>query len=492
MPSEILSGAEGQAFSRRVKALACTTPLHELDAHKNKLDWVAGGAYQMREIALHVIDAVAMAMGFNGGASHDEVVEQVTRFVTHQAPDRSREEHERVARWVLSSLINLGDVDRGFKAAYGEINDSGDYELKAFHFKLLEERRDGEGELYLRASDEALNVLVGALDTDVESAQIAAEVRLQHLISRGLLANAKYVAEQALVLTIRYAEQIRAQLDATRRDVTTVDWLEAVPELLNLALDHVEERMKTERAIAVSLTEARDESRDPQRKRHAAELVDIVENCVRRHIQLQRQLMNARDVFRSEQDRQQFSGPPRRDAIDLYSNLLRPVLDLPVGSAVTPAERFFTSASGPLTTDLPYLATLVPLLLAAPPERTRLGEPVPEPEFAGPDHPTGFTDEQWRVAETILDLPGEVRTLTSLIEEAERIDPDGLADLVALLGLNALSPAIGTARVRGDHHVTLAVPSGVPLEAPGFGGDELLLTTALLSPDEDSEPADEP
>lgn len=40
----------------------------------------------------------------------------------------------------------------------------GVYRVRTFDFKLIEERRGDEGKLYLRASNEALNVLVGALD----------------------------------------------------------------------------------------------------------------------------------------------------------------------------------------------------------------------------------------------------------------------------------------------------------------------------------------
>jgi hypothetical protein len=39
-----------EGMSRRLKALACTAPLHDLDARKVRLDWCEGGGYQMAEI----------------------------------------------------------------------------------------------------------------------------------------------------------------------------------------------------------------------------------------------------------------------------------------------------------------------------------------------------------------------------------------------------------------------------------------------------------
>jgi hypothetical protein len=472
--------AADEGLSRRAKALACTAPLHELDAHKAKLEWGDAKVYQMAEIALHTIDQVAIAMDFDTGASHEHVLERVQRFVAQQAPQRPAHEHVQVARWVLDSLINLGDVERAFRRPYGVIDNDGTYRVRIFDFKLLEERRDDSGELYLRASDEALNVLVGALDTDVESAQIAAEVKLENLIRRGRLADAKLVAEQARIRTIQYGEIIRSQLDATRRNVRAVDWLEKVPKLLNDALAHVEDRVRAERAIAKNMTQARDEAEDPVRKGRAAELVDIVEDCVRRHTKLQLRLMGARDVFRAEQDRQQFSDVPRRQTFDLYGHLLQPILDLPVAEAIGPVEYFFSPSVGPAAQDLPDLASLVPLLLRPAPERNRLAGEIADPDLQSSGEEKRFTDEQWHMAENLLNLSDEARTLSSLLQEAANLDP-GLPDLVALLGLHAYSPQTGTALRRRDKHVLLAVHADTELDSQGFGGDDLLLTSAQLA-----------
>lgn len=91
-----------------------------------------------------------------------------------------------MARWVLENLINVGSVDRGFRAVYGTFAADGTYVRRDYDFKLIEEVPGPGGTVYLRTTDEAVNVLVGALDTDVTSAQIAAEVKLEVLINRGL------------------------------------------------------------------------------------------------------------------------------------------------------------------------------------------------------------------------------------------------------------------------------------------------------------------
>jgi len=99
---------EGRA--RRLKALACTAPLHDLDTRKVRLDWCDGVGYQMAEIALQAIDQVTVAMDFDRGADHEEVVNRVLPFVAARAPERDRAEHARVARWVLDNLINTVSI----------------------------------------------------------------------------------------------------------------------------------------------------------------------------------------------------------------------------------------------------------------------------------------------------------------------------------------------------------------------------------------------
>ena len=160
-------------------------------------------------------------------------------------------------------------------------------------FRLLVELVSPDGEIYLRASDEAINVLVGALDTDVGSAQIAAEVKLENLIRRGRLSDAQLAAQQARYRTVQYAETLRRKLEATGRDVRAVDWEREVPDLIDEALTHIAERYRYENAILTNITQTRDEAEDPVHRRKAAELVEIVSDCIRRHTQLQARLQEA-------------------------------------------------------------------------------------------------------------------------------------------------------------------------------------------------------
>lgn len=471
--------AADEGLARRLRALACTAPLHDLDVRKANL---AGeyGIYAMAEVALAVIDLVTLNMDFDTGADHEEIVAKVLPRVAAQAPRRPTGEHERVARWVLENLINVGSVDRGFRAVYGTFDTEGQYVRRDYDFKLIEEVPGAGGSVFLRATDEAVNVLVGALDTDVTSAQIAAEVKLEVLINRGRLADAQLAAEQARYRTVQYAETLRRTLDATRRNVRAVDWLETVPDMINEALDHVADRYRHENAILTNIRKARDETEEPEHKRRAAELVDIVKDCIRRHTQLQSRLLEAGPLFRAEQDRQAFATPAARSGLDLYGQLVAPLLPLPAEQAIRVTDAFFAKGTGLRTPSAVRVGDLVEVLLTPPMEREHLGAEMPEPDLVATPDDSRFSEAQLDAAMALLDLPADApRRLSGLLAEARRGDPE-LPYLVALLAVHAASPPVGTAYRQGEQQLLFAVDDGTELIDAEFGGADLIVGTALL------------
>ena len=474
------AGVTEEGLARRLKALACTAPLHDLEARKANL---AGEytIYAMAELGLTAIDLVTVTMDFDTGADHDEIIARMRPRVAAQAPGRDAAEYERVARWVLENLINVGNVDRGFRAVYGMWTREGEYIRRDYDFKLLEEVPGPDGRIFLRATDEAINVLVGALDTDVTSAQIAADVKLDHLIRRGRLAEARFAAEQARYRTVQYAETLRRALDATRRNVRAVDWLRAVPDLIDEAFEHVADRYRHENAILINIRRARDEAEESERKRGAAELVDIVADCIRRHTQLQTRLMEAGPLFRAEQDRQSFAAPGTRTGLDVYGQLLRPVLELPLGAARTVTDAFFAAGTGLRTPVAVRVHDLIQTLLTPAAPRDHLGAEIPEPDVSLTPDDSRYSERQHDAAAALLDVPADApRRLSGLLAQARRSDPD-LAWLLALLAFHAASPPVGTALRQGDRTLLVAVDDGTELDDPEVGGADLIIGTALLA-----------
>ncbi|SCG06968.1 hypothetical protein GA0115255_122042, partial [Streptomyces sp. Ncost-T6T-2b] len=74
-----------EGLSRRLRALACTAPLHDLDVRKANL---AGEytVYAMAEVALAAIDHVTLNMDFDTGADHDQIVARLLPRVAAPGP----------------------------------------------------------------------------------------------------------------------------------------------------------------------------------------------------------------------------------------------------------------------------------------------------------------------------------------------------------------------------------------------------------------------
>ncbi|MDR1264284.1 MAG: hypothetical protein LBK42_01625 [Propionibacteriaceae bacterium] len=480
-------------FAQRVKALATTAPLHDLDARKGQVQISDYTVYQMAELALHAIDLVTIAMDFDTGAKPETVLRDLVDRVAAQAPGRTAEEHQRVAEWVVENLLNVGSADRGFRAIYGTSGPNG-YDRRSFDFKLLEETSGPDGELYLRASNEAVNVLVGALEVDLEAAHIAADVRLETLIKRGRLSEAQAAAQNARYRTIQYGELLRQRLEATSRDVRNVDWAEAMPEFLNEAREHITGRYKAENAILVNLTKARDDADTTTRKVQAARLVEIVSECLRRHDQLQSGLQAAGRRFRAEQDRQTFTPGPTRSALDLHAQLLRPALALPIADVDIALLTFFTSASGVSVPHALRLADFFEGLITPPAERDSLGDIIEDPDIEFDDEPARFPQASYDHLESLLDLDPEApQRLSGLLADARerQTDDPEAEDLPLLVLVRVLAWAaqeIGAARRHHEASVLMAVDDGTVLDDSEFAGSDLLVARAEILQNERPNP----
>jgi hypothetical protein len=479
------------AFAQRVKALATTAPLHDLDARKMQVQTADYTIYQMAELALQTIDLVTVAMDFDTGARPDAVLHELSEHVAAQAPERAPAEHRKVARWVLENLLNVGSADRGFRTVYGVPGPDG-YNRFVFDFKLLEETLGADGEPYLRASNEAVNVLVGALEVDLEAAHIAADVRLEILIKRGRLDEAQAAAQNARYRTIQYGEMLRQRLEATSRDVRNVDWAVIMPAFLDEALTHIEERYHAENAILVNLTDVRDTADTAARKAQAARLVDVVRDCLRRHDQLQAGLQSAGHRFRAEQDRQTFTAVPAIAALDLHTQLLMPALACRIEMAEPVLLSFFGSAVGLTVPSALRLADLFDALITPVSERDSLGGWIEDPDLSDDEEPPRFPDASYDQLDALLDLDPEVpQRLSSILADARRrqaADPDAeeLPLLVVVRVLALAAQEIGTARRHHDSSVLMAVHDGTPLDDVEFGGADLLVARAMLHPADDA------
>jgi hypothetical protein len=166
--------------------------------------------------------------------------------------------------------------------------------------------------------------------------------------------------------------------------------------------------------------------------------------------------------------------------LDLYGQLVAPLLPLPVEDASRVTDAWFAQGTGLRTPAAVRVADLVELLLTPPVERAHLGAEMPEPDLVATPDDSRFSEEQLAGAMELLTLEHDApRRLSGLLAEARRRDPD-LPYLIALLAVHAASPPVGTAYRQGEERLLFAVDDGTVLDDPEFGGADLIVGTALL------------
>ncbi len=453
------------SFVRRVRALLRTAPLHDLEASKGQRDgdW---RPYDLRGLALAAIDTVIDHMGLEFGATGGQVRRRLVDLARMSAPDRPADEAARVADAVLAGLLNDRQRREAFTVRHSDW--SGRRHRRAeLAFKLLDEVEAPDGTVVLRATDEAVNLFVGALDRDIADAHAAAEAVLASQLRRGRLDQAVHTARAARLRSIQFAAGVERVLDATRHDIRQVDWQGDVPGLLSDALGHLDERLETEQHL---VTTVRGLVEDAAPDRAAVTLLDLIEDCQVRHLELHALLLRARSTFLAEQERQRFAVAADPRAPELGEQVLGPALTAPPARAVAAGVRFLATAVGPQPPRLTRLVDLVELLLQPrrDDEDDGAGDAAPVLEAVGDD--TRYPADAWQWAERIMagvPTSGEVR-LSALLADA-RATAAGSAELVALAALHAFAP---------EHTppVLRAIDDGRTLDDPQFGGRDLVLT----------------
>jgi hypothetical protein len=487
-----------EGFVRRTRTLLRTAPLHRLAQTTSWQDWESSD-YDPRVLSLAAIDAVIARMGFATELTYESALGIVAELAAIAAPDRPEDEHVKVASFVLDGLLNNRDQNdsQAFSVPYSDYSDG--HTRRELRFFLLVEKARADGQVVLEATTDAVNVFRGGLDIRVEDAQMAIEYVLQAQLARGDLDEAEVTAQQNQRLSYEMGAKIRALLDATRSDVSRVDWRGEVLAELERARKHVGQRIAVEGQILAHLA-AGDEAREAEVKEKSLRVAALLEACLHEHRSLHQRLMGASGVFLSEQQRQELRF--RGHGLGLFScteHLVGPVLEAstPVAEAVGTA--FVTQVGGPIPPRVPRLSDLIPMLL-----RQRGAGPVDEASDAEPDF-SEFDDDVEAYDPSIVEaatlmveptLRGPVR-LSALLDAARTWDP-AVEELVRLSVLWAFAPEYDDEELAGavvdvlDPSV-IAMRTGDVLVTKGWTGDDLLVgpVEQLLDQVEDDDDVDD-
>lgn len=438
--------------------------------------------YDSLALAVRTIDLIVERMGFDEEINRDRLIEELSGLLRKMMDVAAgipvdRERHERMVVRLLSHLRNDDEGRKQFSIDYLAADTDGTSKRYQLTFRLLSDRFHPSGGTVLRLSDQAINLYLNALDLDVEDAQAAAEAVVRSQLERGKFHEAANAARGAMMNTIRYEQKIGQVLRETRRDVSHVDWREAIPNLLAEAMHHIQRRLETEQGI-ISVGRERLEDlpgRDEQAVDAVREVVRLVEQCRERHAALHVQLMQARSVFLDEQARQSFRPTRNFRYPDLTSEVLLPILRASQRDAAQLVARSVPTFFGAILTGMCSLRSLVLWQL-----RPRRGIPdgmvaVEAPDLADSDRDTIRFPPELR--ERLLQGLSKVvtgRTRLSVLMSDRRLVPAARdRELLAVVSLGQFG--------RDSEETPLfdVEPNGQALDVAGFFGHDLDLMPFL-------------
>lgn len=456
-------------LTRRLRALLHAMPLLQLRLGDARRDEELRH-YDSLTLATRALDVIADQMGLESEASRETLVRALTPLLEAMdtragvLPDGAR--HRRMVDRVLAGLRNDDDAQRPWVYPYTELDEDGQAVVREVRFRLVQDAFGASGGTVLRLSHEAVNLLFHALEFDLEDAQTATEAIVQSQLHRGLFQQAARSATNALRQSRMYREKLLRVLRETRRDVDRVDWHKDVPLLLDDALLHIDHRLDTERAILATATSRLDHL-EPGTEAAAmvARVAELVTSCMRVHMELQRDLMNARSTFLDAQARQSFVPTPRSPRPALARDVLDPVLELRARDAIPVTDRAIETMSSARPRDVFSLAHLVEGLLRPPRHLAPVvHDPADATPVAGPLDLSRYDQSMRDAAKALLRTATAPTPLSSLL----RGERDEIDDLVVLYALQQLDPEGAGAR-----WLEVRALTGTPLRHPRFVGDEL-------------------
>lgn len=484
---DVVIPTDDESIVRRRRALAPIQVLTDLERNKAQLDGDYWHQYDLFNIALAVIDQVALAMGISAGQKWDDIIEYAIGQATRQVPGADRVEWEAVAERVVVSLVTT-EVEVVPYLAHGPEGP----QWLAQRFRLLYVHAgSSEGEEYLRASEQAINIFVEALDLDIEAAQIANEAQLAALIARGAIDSAVQIARLARYQSIQYQERVRRIVADTLIDPDAHDWVDEVPDILNSALLHVRDRLDAEAVLLDAVAERRTQIDDMTRLAAANDLIEILRECRHRHDELHSHLIGARSRLREALDDRLARPPKAAHRANIGTDLLVPYLALSAEACAPAVARLVAAAGGIATRWWPSLALLAAELCA--PAR----KPSPGEQFIKPEFDEVGEAEWWEVYESVTDaLLGEVEEplrLSQLLarvdeladtlsgDDGQPLDPELLVSATVHAAHRAWAARLA-GRVAGDR-VVIAADTGDVLATERVRSADLLLIPGLVMAD---------
>ena len=295
-------------LGRRIRALTHLAPIFHVhqnrDRNPSDVDFER---YDFLALTLVCVDAVALGSGMSGdeGVERDQVLDEITTTAAQMAPDRPRNEHSHVARFLLDKLLRHGEPTTHFEVDYASPDDS--WKVRTERVRLLYETTSYDGQhVLVNADPAAVNLLLVATDLDIADAQVAQHAVLNAQVRSGRLPQAIDKANEGVKLSRMYAAAVRRMVADAQRDVTQVSFDDHLAPELDRSETHLDDRLQADSALLMHVAGALSASDDPKEVADYREIQRLLRESHTVLARLHSELITAAGQWRNAQSRQAF------------------------------------------------------------------------------------------------------------------------------------------------------------------------------------------
>ena len=459
-----------QVVARRMQSLVMSFPIQQMVAKGESGYYPDWGRQNFTFLALQVFDSVfaRMAPGIGQGATREEIIEDIKPYILKRQPELSAAQIEGLADFILGHLMNEGKGS--FEQECIWVSENQEMRAYPFRYGLLTSYHHPESDQFIiRATKEAIHIYLRMLDQPLEDEQIANLFILHEQVRRGRISQSRKEAERTMLLSLEYERYIDDMLRSVRRDVRGVDWVREVSPKIEEAQRHVKRLIRDQGQVLSSLKQ--EQRSDRTRFKAIQELLDILETCQRRHMELQGRILSAGPAFLEEQAYQRFRSMARSPMPDLNQQIFLPALNLDDAFFYPILPDLLAAISGPQIHRIMDLEIMLERFLRedSPFEQETEDEHTEARLPVSDLHNPLNRELEERVADILSQIEEEPIRLSKVLEFG-RLEGLDLSDL-SILGVTFLQ----SYHARSDVLGLTAKRDGQELEDCDFMGDDLIL-----------------
>lgn len=482
-PPEDLSSAKpfwDEFLTKQQRVLLHAEPLIRLqkrDAGRSAIEGYSH--YDSLALAVKALNFIIEQTGFEPEPNKEAVVRELLPLLKemdlkgHIEPNVDR--HIRVAEQVLSHLLNDEQKGQPYEIPYTDFRNR-KVEETQLQVRLLERHHDPDGGLpLLQLTSEGVNLFLQGLTLDIEDAQAATEAIIKTQLARGRFYEAAKAAKVAHTQSVRFRQKLERILFLTKRNLRAVDWEKEAPDLIHFALVHLISRCETEGEIASTARTQREQvAAGSKEALQLTTILTLMDECQQSHIHLHQRVLDARQTFLDEQERQLFLRKTPIHLPSLEIDVLAPLLGSPCIQVEKVLQSKIAATLGPHS---PVLFSLTNYLTHQFQPRQRMQpetRPIAPRQALTPaivEH-IRYTAIFYQQASAFLSTQQGSKNLSVLLEEGAR---QGLAqealEIILFFVLHTFDPLDGKTSL-----FTVARPKdSTTFSLHGFAGDDVLL-----------------